>query len=285
MLSEWGMTTPFIITNGKGAINTTNQNDVWASGVAYEAYMGRWSRRVAQEFLAWLAIPAESRWLDVGCGTGTLSQMILEMGSPREVLGIDPSEGFIDYARERVIDSRVRFEVGDARTLPYSRADFEAVVSGLVLNFVPEPAKAVAEMARVTRPGGTVAGYVWDYAGEMQMIRYFWDAALALDPTACHLDQGERFPLCKPEPLMKFFHGAGLQAIAVRSIDVHTHFRDFDDYWSPFLGGQGSAPRYAMSLREENRAALRERIRASLPTAVDGSVDLIARAWAVSGRP
>jgi ubiquinone/menaquinone biosynthesis C-methylase UbiE len=145
-------------------VNRPNQSDAWSSGGAYESYMGRWSRPVAQEFLAWLEVPAEGRWLDVGCGTGALSQAILEMASPREVRGIDPSPGFVDYARKQAKDRRARFEVGDAQALPYSKATFEAVVSGLVLNFVPEPATAVAEMARVAVPGGTVAAYVWDYA-------------------------------------------------------------------------------------------------------------------------
>ena len=264
-------------------MNPTNQEDTGASGAAYESYVGRWSRPVAQEFLAWLDVPTEGRWLDVGCGTGALSQMILEMASPSEVRGIDPSAGFVDYARKQVNDERARFEVGDARALPYPKAAFEAVVSGLVLNFVPEPAVAAAEMARVALPGGTVAAYVWDYAGEMQMMRCFWDAAVALDSSASDFDEGRRFPLCKPEPLKEIFRGVGLRDVAVRPIDVRTYFRDFDEYWSPFLGGQGPAPGYAASLSEGKRAALKERARASTPTAPDGSFELTARAWAVRG--
>lgn len=139
--------------------------------------MGRWSRLVAREFLAWLAVSPDSAWLDVGCGTGALMQGILDVEAPRSVVGIDPSEGYIGYAREHVRYDRVRFEVGDAHNLPFEAATFDAVVSGLVLNFVPEPARAVAEMKRVARPGGTVAAYVWDYAGKMELMRYFWDAA------------------------------------------------------------------------------------------------------------
>ena len=264
-------------------MNTPNQGDAWSSGGAYESYMGRWSRPVAQEFLAWLEVPAEGRWLDVGCGTGALSQMILEVSSPREVRGIDPSTGFIDYARKQVKDRRARFEVGDAQALPYSKATFEAVVSGLVLNFVPEPATAAAEMARVALPGGTVAAYVWDYAGEMQMLRYFWDAAVALDSAASDLDEGRRFPLCRPAPLAQILQSAGLRDVAVRPIDVRTHFHDFDEYWVPFLGEQGPAPGYATSLDEDGRDALRERIRRSIAVAPNGSFDLIGRAWAVRG--
>ena len=157
-------------------------------------------------------------------------------------------------------------------------------VSGLVLNFVPEPRRAIAEMARVARPGGTVAAYVWDYAGKMELMRYFWDAAVMLDPTALEFDEGRRFPICQPTPLAALFESVGLQKVEVRPIDISTHFRDFDDYWSPFLGGQGPAPGYAMSLSEERREELRERIRSNLPIAKDESIPLATRAWAVRGR-
>lgn len=138
-------------------------------------------------------------------------------------------------------------------------------------------------MARVACAGGMVAAYVWDYAGRMELMRHFWDAALALDPAAFELDVGQRFPLCQPGPLADLFRDAGLSDVAVRAIDVPTDFRDFDDYWSPFLGGQAQAPRYAMSLDEERRARLRERIRANLPVRADGSIHLLARAWAARG--
>jgi SAM-dependent methyltransferase len=261
--------------------------EVWTSGAAYQAYVGRWSRLVAREFLAWLNVLPHSAWLDVGCGAGALSQGILEHTAPREVKGIDRSEDYIAYARKQLgANERVRFEVGDAQALPEESHQYDAVVCGLVLNFVPDPAKALAEMARVARPGGVIAAYVWDYTGEMQLMRHFWDAAVALDPAARALDEGPRFPLCKPEPLRQLFEEAGLTDVAVRAIDVPTDFRDFDDYWSPFLGGQGPAAGYAMSLDEGQRVALREYLRAHLPAAPDGSIKLIARAWAVrGGRP
>jgi len=178
-------------------------------------------------------------------------------------------------------DARVHFEVGDAQALQAAAGTFDVVVSSLVLNFVPSPELAVAEMARVTRPGGTVAAYVWDYAEGMQLMRYFWDAAGALDPKAKELDEGRRFWLCKPEPLSRLFLSAGLEDVEVRAIEVPTYFRSFDDYWSPFLGGQGPAPGYAMSLSEERRAELSERIRASLPSDAEGGIPLSARAWAI----
>jgi SAM-dependent methyltransferase len=238
---------------------------------------------VARELLAWLTVPGGSRWLDIGCGTGALAETILTLADPAEVVGVDSSEGFLGHARQQIQDARVTFEVADAQALPFEDARFDAAVSGLVLNFVPSPERALGEMARVTRPGGTVGVYLWDYAGEMQVIRRFWDAAMALDPAARDLDEGRRFPLCRPEALERLFQAAGLQGVAVRSIDVPTVCHDFDDYWSPFLGAQGPAPSYVMSLDEERRSALRERLRSELPTSPDGSIRLTARAWAARG--
>lgn len=258
-------------------------SDVWAIGAAYESYVGRWSRPVARELLRWVRVPPSSRWLDVGCGPGTLVETIVEHASPRVVLGIDRSKGFVGHARARATDARIGFQVGDAQALPVADGTFDAVVSGLVLNFVPEPARMVAEMVRAGRPGSTIALYVWDYAAGMELLRCFWDAAKALDPAAAALDEAVRFPGCAPAPLEALFTATGLSGVATRAIDVQTRFRDLDDLWSPFLGGQGPAPAYAVSLPEGRRAALREAIRASLPIAGDGSIPLAARAWAVRG--
>ncbi len=258
---------------------------IWASGAAYEPYVGRWSRLVARELLAWLAAPPGSGWLDVGCGTGALSATILAVDRRSTVTGIDASEGYVAYAREQIQEPRAEFRLGNAQDLPFERATFDAAASGLVLNFLPQPERGLTEMARVTRPGGIVAVYVWDYAGEMQLMRHFWDAAATLDPAARELDEGQRFPICRPEALERLFTEAGLEDVAVRAVDVPTVFRDFDDYWSPFLGGQAPAPSYAMSLTEERRAELRERIRSGLPTGADGAIHLSARAWAARGRP
>ena len=260
-------------------------HETWSAGQLYEPYVGRWSRRVAEEFLVWLQPSANWEWLDVGCGTGALTDAILQGSYPSCVTGVDPAPGFIDYAREHVTDPRADFRVADARALPVASSRFDAAVAGLVLNFVPEPPVALREMIRAVRPGGLVAAYVWDYAGKMELIRYFWDAAVALDPAASPLDEGRRFPLCAPDRLRELFAQAGLGDVQVRSIDIATPFRNFDDYWIPFLGGQGPAPAYAMSLSGEDRAVLRHRLRATLPMAADGSINLTARAWAVRGIP
>jgi SAM-dependent methyltransferase len=258
--------------------------DAWSAGALYEPYVGRWSRLVARELLEWLSIPSQKDWLDVGCGTGALSQIILEHALPNSIKGIDTSADFIAYAKVHVDHARVTFEVGDAQALQIDSGSFDVVVSGLLLNFLPEPRQAVAEMARVARHGGAIAAYVWDYAEKMELMRYFWDAAVVLDPVALESDESRRFPICQPSPLVELFKNVGLQEVEVRPIDIPTRFRDFNEYWSPFLGGQGPAPGYAMSLSEERREALRERIRSNLPIAQDGSIALMARVWAVRGR-
>ena len=263
---------------------TAERKDTWAAGTLYEPYVGRWSRLVAKDFLAWLEMPPNLEWLDVGCGTGALTEVILQHAKPRSVKGMDPSTGFIEHAKAHITDPRAMFEVADAQSLPLDSARFGVAVAGLVLNFVPKPSLAVREMVRAVGPGGVVAAYVWDYAGKMELMRYFWNAAVELDRAALDLDEGRRFPLCQPNPLTELFTQAGLRHVQVVPIDVPTRFRDFDDYWTPFLGGQAPAPGYAMSLTEERRGALREHIRAKLPIARDGSIDLIARAWAVRGR-
>jgi SAM-dependent methyltransferase len=257
--------------------------DVWAVGAAYEAYVGRWSRRVAEVFLAWLEPQPGRRWLDVGCGTGALTESVLAHADPSTVIGVDPSEGFLAQARGRIADDRVAWRVGDARSLPVADGEVDAVVSGLALNFVPQPERAAAEFARVLSSGGLAAAYVWDYADGMQLMKRFWDAVVDLDPGAADVSEAHRFPLCRPEPLRHLWTDAGLADVTVRAVDIATVFTDFDDYWRPFLGGQGPAPAYAMSLAEPDRAALREHLRATLPTGPDGSIALTARAWAVRG--
>ncbi|HEY0879112.1 MAG TPA: methyltransferase domain-containing protein [Zeimonas sp.] len=258
--------------------------EAWSAGDRYEPYVGRWSRLVARPFVSWLEQPTDLRWLDVGCGTGALVETILDCSAPRAVDGIDASKAFVDHARAHVLDPRARFTVADACALPFDASSFDAAVSALVLNFVPEPRAALGEMIRVARPGALVATYVWDYARGMRMMRVFWDAAVRLDPAAQARDEGRRFPICSRQGLHRLFTEAGLVDVQVRAIDITTRFRDFDDYWSPFLGGQGPAPTYLMSIDSTRRDSLRERIRDALPLAADGSIELDARAWAARGR-
>ena len=257
--------------------------DIWQSGAGYEGYVGRWSRRVAEAFIDRLEIPAGSRWVDVGCGTGAITETILTVADPASVVGVDPSEAFVAFAQSKVTDARASFALGDGAALPLPDAGADAAVSGLVLNFVPDPVAMLAEMARVTRPDGTVAVYVWDYADGMEMMRHFWDAAIEQDPAARDRSESLTFEICKPEPLRVAFRGAGLTGIDVQPVDIPTVFEDFDDYWQPFLMATAPAPRHLMSLSEPDREDLRRLVQARLPTEPDGSIHLTARAWAARG--
>jgi len=254
-------------------------SDTWERGNPYEQYVGRWSRRVAPAFLAWLGIPGGRKWLDVGCGTGALCAAIVDRCSPSSVAGVEPSAGFLKTAAENLA-GRAVLHRGSATAIPLGDSSVDVVVSGLVLNFVPDQRAALCEMARVAGKDATIAAYLWDYAGKMELMRFFWDAAVQLDPDASGLDEGVRFPLCRPEALKTLFLSAGLAGVEVQPIDIPTVFANFDDYWQPFLGGQGPAPAYAMSLDETARARLRDRIRERLPAAADGTISLTARAWA-----
>jgi ubiquinone/menaquinone biosynthesis C-methylase UbiE len=256
--------------------------DSWSSATSYEPYVGRWSRRVAVEFVEWLDRPRGARWLDVGCGTGALLETVL-FALPTEVVGVDPSPAFVTHAAAHVADPRARFVVGDARALPVADGRFDVAVSGLMLNFVPERNVALREMARAVGPGGVVAAYVWDYPSGMQLMTHFWDAAVELDPDARTTQEGVCFGFCRPDPLRSMFARAGLTDVEVQPVVVPTVFQDFDDYWTPFLGGTGPAPAYATSLDDERRSALREALQDRLPSEDDGSIHLTARAWAVRG--
>lgn len=264
-------------------MKSADVRDHWTTGAPYERFIGRWSRFVAHRFLGWLGMPAGLRWLDVGCGTGALTRAILEKCAPTGLIGVEPSEGFLAEARAHV-GARATFYIGNATAIPVHDASMDVVVSGLVLNFIPEPAAGLAEMKRKAVGGGTIAAYVWDYAKGMELLRHFWDAAVELNPAAQPLDEAVRFPVCRPDALAKLFGEANLTDIAVAPIEIATNFHDFDDYWNPFLGGQGPAPSYAMSLDESSRAQLRDHLRGRLPVQADGSISLVARAWAVRGR-
>jgi SAM-dependent methyltransferase len=260
-------------------------HDRWNAGPVYEDYMGRWSRRLAPRFISWLRIPRGAHWLDVGCGTGALASAVLSGADPASVVGCDPAEPLLAYARSRSRDPRVAFVAAGVGALPRRRDGYGSVASLLALNFFPEPGIAIEEMRSLAAPGGVVSACVWDYRGGMEFLRRFWDAASALDPAVQELDEGRRFPLCRPDALENLFRTGGLEDVRCEAIEIATEFAGFDDFWKPFLGGTGPAPSYVGTLDEERRAALARKLEQSLPRRPGGAIDLTARAWAVRGRP
>lgn len=253
--------------------------DSWKSGDPYEYFMGRWSRLVGQSFIEWLSPSSGLSWLDIGCGTGALSEVVLNKQEPSELIALDQSREFVDSAQLR-LGSRARCKVGNALDLPLKDNSVDFAISGLVLNFIPDPEKALQEMKRVTRPGGTVAVYIWDYPGKMEFLKYFWDAVVDLDSEASNLHEGTRFPDSNADGLENLFKNAGLIETTVEPIDADTNFENFDDFWKPFLGGQGPAPTYVLSLDTPKRNRLRDLLKDRLPIQSDGTIPLIARAWA-----
>ena len=251
----------------------------WDQAEAYERFMGRWSRLVALDFVHWLDIPPGATWLDVGCGTGALLQTVASAARPSRLGGVDPSAQFLRTAAQRVPDADLR--QGDAQSIPFKSDSFDAVVCGLVLNFIPDPVTALREMGRVARTGGTVSAYVWDYAEGMQFLRQFWDAAVALDPSAADLDEGRRGWLAKRDALERAFVDAGLTDVTGTALVVPTIFASFDDYWEPFLAGQGPAGGYVAGLPADRRSLLESRLRPTLPATDSGAIHLTAQAWAV----
>jgi SAM-dependent methyltransferase len=250
----------------------------------YEGLMGRWSRILASRFVRWLVPASGQTWLDVGCGTGALTGAILEQAAPTVVWGIDAEAAYIQQARHAIRDERSRFVLGDALRLPEAIRNIDLTVSALFLNLIPDPTAGLAEMVRVTRPSGRIATYVWDFAQGMQLTRYFWDAAIALDRRATLLDQGRRYPLCHPDRLRELFVTARLREVKVEPLEISTVFRNFDDYWIPIEIGHGRASEYLWTLEPQHRANLRELLSSMLPRQADGSIPLGARAWAIVGQ-
>jgi SAM-dependent methyltransferase len=257
--------------------------DTFSNAAAYEGYVGRWSRLVAPEFIAWLKVPPGNAWLDVGAGTGILTQAILQQANPTKVVAVDLAPEFIDFARQQIHDDRVEFQVGDALAIEAETPNYHAAVAGLLLNFLPSPAGATQKMVQSVRNGGIVGAYVWDYGGQMEMMRHFWDAADQVDEAARSMDAGRRFTICEPDNLRALYQNAGLNAVDVIAIDVPTRFKSFDDFWLPFLGAQGSVSKYLRGLSAETLNAIRDQLQRQLPVANDGGIALNARAWAVKG--
>ena len=253
-------------------------------GEAYERYMGRWSRAIGEKFLAWLEPPVQRQWLDVGCGTGALTALVLARGAPEKIIGIDPSPAQVEHATRTVTAAQVDFRVGDACDMPFDAAEFDVVVSGLVLHFFPDRPKALREMLRVTRPGGIVGGYTWRKSPTIIDAPY-GPLARAVRDIAGDVTQSPTVPEAMPEGLRAALAADGYAEIEVTTIEASQTFLDFDDYWtSQTATFPHPVAKSALALSDAHRSRVRDALRLSLPAAADGTITYASRATAFKAR-
>jgi SAM-dependent methyltransferase len=248
---------------------------------AYDRFIGRYGRELGRALIAAAGVAPGARAIDVGCGPGPLTTELVGLLGAGQVAAVDPSEPFASACRERL--PGVRVEIAGAEALPFADGSFDHALAQLVVNFMTDPPAGVREMRRVTRGGGTVAAAIWDYAGQMTLLRRFWDAAVALDPSAADRDEGRSMPFCRPAELGDLWSAAGLGDVEVSPAEVAASYDGFEDLWQPLEQGVGPAGAYAASLAPEQRAALAAELRRRLG-AGDGPFRLTARAWLVTGR-
>jgi SAM-dependent methyltransferase len=262
---------------------TEAEAKMFAVSAGYERFMGRWSRLLAPAYIAFAGVKNGDRVLDVGTGTGSLSATLEASMPASEIVGVDPSEGFIAYAQKNAKSNRVHFEVGDAQALKFKDVSFDNTLALLVMKFVPDPNKAVAEMRRVTRQQGIVSACVWDYDAGMQMLRFFWDEAVAFDPAIEPKDE-RHMKLSRQGQLGDLWREAGLVNVKEDPLMIDQAYSSFNDYWEPFTKGAGPGGAYVVSLSEDRRQQLETRLRKRLlGDRQDGPFSLNARAWCVRG--
>jgi ubiquinone/menaquinone biosynthesis C-methylase UbiE len=261
-------------------------NDLWTDGALYEKYTGRWSRLIANKFIDWLDVK-QARMegcVDMGCGTGALSEALIANDVCTSLTCLDRSPAYLSFAKQRIQSSNVQFVTGDVQSTSLSASEHPLIVSGLVLNFVDSPEKMLREMVRIGRSGAVLGVYIWDFSDGMKPIRKFWDAArLSGAPNVDELDAGIQFPICKRENLLQIVTESGWVEPCVEPIEIDAHFENFDDYWSPFLSGQGTGPAFAVSLDEDTRERVRKTLMSLVTDAPDKPFTLRARAWAAKG--
>jgi SAM-dependent methyltransferase len=259
------------------------QGPIFSEAQAYEHFMGRWSRRLAPLFVRFAGVRDGDAVLDVGSGTGALTAAVAATAPSSRIVGIDPAAPYVALAQSQHGSALIRFEVGDAQQMRLDAATFDRTVSLLVVNFIPDVRKALGEMKRVTKSKGTIAAAVWDYGDGMEMLRVFWDEAVALSPASAGKDE-RNMPLCRSGDLGSLWREVGLQDVAEEGLTVETRFSSFDDFWTPFLEKQGPAGAYTASLSVADRDALRQRLRRRLlGDGPDKPIVMHARAWAVRG--
>ena len=259
-------------------------SNMFADAEAYERFMGRWSCLVAPLLVDFTDVPDGGQVLDVGAGIGSLAFVIAQRKSKARVVGIDPSKEYVAYANSRnAFPARTSFQIGDAQKLHFADATFRSSLSLLVFNFIPEPGKALGEVRRVTQSGGRISAAVWDYGGQMRMLRAFWDAVVSIDASAERLDE-KHMPLCREGELSQLWKQGGLESVHEQPLDITMRFHSFTDYWDPFLLGQGPAGSYVRTAQGDRLQALREAVKRRLSIS-DESVTLTlpARVWAVRG--
>jgi len=259
------------------------QDPMFSESRSYERFMGRWSRQLAPLFVRFAEVRDGDRVLDVGSGTGALSAAVAEQAPSSRIIGIDPASSYVAAAQARHGTPLLTFEVGEGQRMHFAAAVFDRTLSLLVFNFIPDARRALDEMKRVTRPKGIVAAAVWDYGDGMEMLRVFWDEAVALRPSSAPRDE-RNMPFCRRGELAAVWRERGLADVVEEALTVETRFAGFDDYWGPFLEKQGPAGAYVASLAEAERDALRQRLRQRLlDRGADRPIVLRARAWAVRG--
>ena len=262
----------------------TGYEAVFQDGAAYERFMGRWSRLTGQPFVDWLQIPPRRIWLDVGCGTGAFTEVILASCDPKAVIALDPSEQHLAYAKSRTQDKRVNFIMGDATAIEAEDHAFDVCTAALVLNFISLQGKALAEMSRVVRPGGTVAAYVWDFAGRRSLSQHLWDAIASISPDAEAVRRNTlQVEASHPDTLARLFRAQSLADIRITSLDIRVTFESMDDYWTSNTDFSSAAGLYCRSLPIEQLSGLRRTLQTTLPAGEKGEISFPARAWAIQG--
>jgi ubiquinone/menaquinone biosynthesis C-methylase UbiE len=250
-------------------------------GAAYERFMGRWSRAAAPVFLEWLAVRAGASWLDVGCGTGILAQALLERNAPSSVHAVDPAASQVAAAAQGPLAGRAHFHVADARQLPFADASYDVVASALVVNFIPDPQRAVGEMRRVARGGGVVAAYVWDFAEELSPSGPLRQAMRRLGAEVPAIPGTD---VSRLDALRSLFASAGLQGIETRTIHVSLAYAGFDDFWRSQTPGYAPTTKIIAAMSDKERMRLMRGVEALLPRGPDGMIEYSARANAIKAR-
>ena len=259
----------------------TETKSFFTDGVAYERMMGRWSRAAGESFLDWLKLPPNLRWADIGCGTGAFTQLLLARAAPREVRAIDPSADQIAFARTTPAGKTVDFQVGNAQALPFGAGEFDAATMALVITFIPDPAKALAEMKRVVKPGGTIATYVWDFTNGGSPQQPLREAIEAAGVTVVHMQGHEN---SKPEALDRIFNEASLDGAATRMIEIDVSYPDFDTYWESQTALANTTVQYLRKMSAADVARVKAHLREHLPKDRSGHIAYKARASAAKGR-